>query len=76
MYGPELSTIYWDQTLESTKEFGEECEAAIGGPNGVGPHMSTAVVATDMLSIVKAFAATERGKRVEDSSLLNYWGIS
>jgi pimeloyl-ACP methyl ester carboxylesterase len=76
MYGPELSTIYWDQTLESAKEFGAECEAAIGGPNGAGPHMSTAVVATDMLSIVKAFAATERGKRVEDSSLLNYWGIS
>lgn len=38
--------------------------------------MSTVVVARDMLSIVDAFAATERGKTTKDSSLLNYWGIS
>lgn len=38
--------------------------------------MSTAVVARDMVSIVDAFAATERGKRAKYSSLVNYWGIS
>ena len=38
--------------------------------------MSTAVVARDMLSIVDAFAATEPGKSIENSSLLNYWGFS
>lgn len=76
MHGPELSTIYWDQTLASAEEFGAECEAVISGPNSAGPHMSTAVVATDMLSIINAFAATERGHGVNDSSLLNYWGVS
>ena len=76
LYGPELSSLYWDQTLESAKEFGAQCETAIGGPDGAGTHMSTAVVATDMLSIVDAFASTDKGKAVEDSSLLNYWGIS
>lgn len=76
MNGPELGTLYWDPVLESAKEFGAQCEDAIGGPNGAGQHMSTAVVARDMLSIVDAFAKTKRGKAVKDSSLLNYWGIS
>jgi pimeloyl-ACP methyl ester carboxylesterase len=68
--------LYWDSTWEQAKELGAECAAAIGGPNDAGPHMSTAVVARDMLSIVDAFAATESGKSVKDSSLLNYWGLS
>jgi pimeloyl-ACP methyl ester carboxylesterase len=76
LYGPELSSLYWDETLESAKELGAECEANIGGQDGAGTHMSTAVVARDMLSIVDAFAATDKGKTVEDCSLLNYWGIS
>jgi pimeloyl-ACP methyl ester carboxylesterase len=76
MTGPELSRLYWDQTLEQVKELGAKCEATIGGPQGAGQHMSTAVVAADMLSVVNAFAASERGKAVKDSSLLNYWGIS
>lgn len=39
--------------------------------------MSTPVVATDMLSIVDAFAATPSGTSAAgNSSLLNYWGFS
>lgn len=76
MTGPELSSLYWDQTLEQAKELGAECGAAIGGPHGAGQYMSTAVVAMDMLSIVNAFAASERGETVRGSSLLNYWGVS
>ncbi|KAH8588965.1 TAP-like protein-domain-containing protein [Bisporella sp. PMI_857] len=74
--GPTLPAAFWDETLASYKTFGQQCEAAIGGPDGAGQHMSTPVVATDMLSIVDAFTATERGKSVMDSSLLNYWGFS
>jgi len=29
-----------------------------------------------MLSIIDAFAVTEQGRIVENSSLLNYWGFS
>jgi pimeloyl-ACP methyl ester carboxylesterase len=76
LYGPELSTSYWTQTFEADRALGAECEAAIGSPDDAGPHMSTAVVARDMLSIVDAFAATESGRAAEGSSLLNYWGIS
>jgi pimeloyl-ACP methyl ester carboxylesterase len=74
--GPSLPQAYWDATFGSDKEFGAKCGAAIGGPEQAGPHMSTAVVARDMLSIVDAFAAAEPGKGVENSSLLNYWGFS
>ena len=62
MTGPELSALYWEQTLEQAKELGAECEATIGGPPGAGQYMSAVVVAADMLSIVNAFAASERGK--------------
>ncbi|TAQ83854.1 hypothetical protein B7494_g7815 [Chlorociboria aeruginascens] len=74
--GPELPDAYWNQTFETAIALGQECNATIGGPDEAGPHMSTAVVARDMLSIVDAFAATECGKSVETSSLLNYWGFS
>jgi pimeloyl-ACP methyl ester carboxylesterase len=76
MSGPELSSLYWDQTLESAHELGAECKKAIGGPDGAGPHMSTAVVATDMVSIVDAFAKTDQAKKVKNPSLVNYWGVS
>lgn len=76
LHGPELPQAFFEQIFQSAQELGQECEAAIGGPDGAGPHMSTPVVATDMLSIVDAFAATESGKSVANSSLLNYWGFS
>lgn len=74
--GPSLPQAYWDETFESAKELGAECGAAIGGFDQAGPHMSTAVVARDMLSIVDAFAASERGRGIDNSTLLNYWGFS
>lgn len=74
--GPELDSSYWTGEFQTSMEFGAECNATIGGPDQAGPHMSTAVVATDMLSIVDAFAQTEHGQSVNSSSLLNYWGFS
>lgn len=76
LQGPELSESYWTQTFESAKELGAECEAVVGGPNGAARHMSSAVVARDLLSIVDAFAKTERGKSAHDASLLNFWALS
>jgi len=74
--GPELPLAYWDSTFASAAALGQACEGAIGGLTDAGPHMSTPVVATDMLSIVDAFATTDAGKSVQNASLLNYWGIS
>jgi len=75
--GPELPDAFWTQTFAQLADFGEKCSLAIGGPDGAGEHMSTVVVATDMLSIVDAFAATPSGQSAADnSSMLNYWGYS
>jgi pimeloyl-ACP methyl ester carboxylesterase len=75
--GPELPEAFWDVAIAQAAAFGEQCHTAIGGPDGAGQHMSTPVVATDMLSIVDAFAATPSGQRAAgNSSLLNYWGFS
>jgi pimeloyl-ACP methyl ester carboxylesterase len=75
--GPELPEAFWDEQFSSAQATGEECEAAFGGSEGAGQYMSTPVVATDMLSIVDAFAATSQGKMAAtNSSLLNYWGFS
>ena len=38
--------------------------------------MADEVVARDMLRLVAAFAKTDRGKTVEDVSLITYWGFS
>jgi alpha/beta hydrolase fold len=38
--------------------------------------MSTASVARDMISILDAFSRSEDGRKCEDSSLANYWGLS
>jgi hypothetical protein len=62
--------------IKQATGLGAKCEAKIGGAHGAAQYMSTAVVAADMLSIVNPFAASERGKAVKNSSLLNYWGIS
>ncbi|ESZ90954.1 hypothetical protein SBOR_8672 [Sclerotinia borealis F-4128] len=74
--GPEFDSSYWTEEFQKSFDFGAECNAKIGGSDQAGPHMSMAVVATDMLSIVDAFAKTERGQSVETLSLLNYWGFS
>ncbi|ATZ58189.1 hypothetical protein BCIN_16g00410 [Botrytis cinerea B05.10] len=74
--GPELDTSYWTEEFQTALQFGAECNATLGGPDEAGQHMSTAVLAADMLSIVDAFAKTKRGQDVSSSSLLNYWGFS
>lgn len=75
--GPELPDAYWEEAFEELQAFGSQCGSAIGGPEGAGEHMSTPVVATDMLSIVDAFSATDSGKSsAGNASLLNYWGFS
>jgi len=38
--------------------------------------MSTTSVARDLISILDAFARSEDGSKVENATLLNYWGIS
>jgi pimeloyl-ACP methyl ester carboxylesterase len=38
--------------------------------------MSTTSVVRDLISILDAFARSEDGSKVEDPSLLNYWGFS
>ncbi|EPS36267.1 hypothetical protein H072_10271 [Dactylellina haptotyla CBS 200.50] len=50
------------------------CFETVGAYNQAGPHMSTAVVATDMLSIGKALAR-EKGTP-EDKTLVNFYGAS
>jgi pimeloyl-ACP methyl ester carboxylesterase len=77
LYGPHLGSIFFQNIYASSQEIGGECRASIGGPVKAGPHMTTATVARDMVSIIDAFAASEDGKRCDsDPALLNYWGIS
>lgn len=77
IYGPEEPDAYWEEYFAAVKVSGAQCAKAFGGASGAGEHMSTPVVATDMISIVDAFAATPRGASAAgDSSLLNYWGYS
>jgi pimeloyl-ACP methyl ester carboxylesterase len=55
---------------------GAACQAAIGGDDQAGQHMSTATVARDMRSIVEAYAKTPEAADIKDKSLLNYMGYS
>ncbi|KAF4636870.1 hypothetical protein G7Y89_g1204 [Cudoniella acicularis] len=74
---PRVTDEFYDSFIEFGKELGERCEKITGGQRDAGPHMSTATTARDMLSIVKAFAASENGERAsKPSHLLNYYGIS
>jgi pimeloyl-ACP methyl ester carboxylesterase len=74
---PRVSDEFYTSLIDFGKELGEQCEITIGGRKDVGPHMSTATNARDMLSITYAFAETEDGKRAsKPSHLLNYYGIS
>lgn len=74
---PRISDEFYNSYIQSGKELGERCEKIIGGEKDAGPHMSTAVTARDMLSIVDAFAETEDGSKAsKPKHLLNYYGIS
>jgi pimeloyl-ACP methyl ester carboxylesterase len=74
--GPELASVYFEDTYTQSFEIGIACEDSIGAQNQAGPHVTTATVVRDMISIVDAHAASDRGKSCDDASLLNYWGFS
>ena len=74
---PRVSDNFYHSYIEFGKELGVQCNKAIGEQDDAGPHMSTATIARDMLSIIDAFAATTEATRAQkNSSLLNYYGIS
>ncbi|KAH7307935.1 hypothetical protein BKA65DRAFT_415280 [Rhexocercosporidium sp. MPI-PUGE-AT-0058] len=74
--GPVLSQDVFEEYYAQTQEVAEGCGAAIGGPLDAGPHMTTATVARDMISIIDAFQKSHEGKKCGDRGLLNYWGFS
>lgn len=58
-------------------ELGATCTEYNGKPLDAGPHMTTATVARDLVSILDAYAKTPDGRRADgDPKLLNYWGYS
>lgn len=68
---------YHDIYMQWGADIGSDCAARSGGELDAGPHMSTAINARDMLSIVDAFAATEDGQRAANPNhLLNFYGAS
>ncbi|GKT45302.1 tripeptidyl aminopeptidase [Colletotrichum spaethianum] len=74
---PRFVDRYYQQFIDFGKELGERCQAQAGADTEAGPHMTSAVTARDMLSIVDAFAVTPDGERTAlNSTLLNYYGIS
>ncbi|KAI1097723.1 TAP-like protein-domain-containing protein [Jackrogersella minutella] len=74
---PRVTDEFYSSYIEFGKELGVRCEKDTGGDNDAGPHMTTAVTARDMLSVVDAFAKTEDGRKAsKPSNLLNYYGIS
>ncbi|GJC78389.1 tripeptidyl aminopeptidase [Colletotrichum liriopes] len=74
---PRFIDKYYQQFIDFSKELGERCQEQAGADTEAGPHMTSAVTARDMLSIVDAFVVTPDGERTAlNSSLLNYYGIS
>lgn len=61
------------------KTLGLLCENAFGGPREAGQHLTTAVTATDMISIIDANQALEKQLGYGaggQKALLNFWGLS
>ena len=74
---PRVSDKFYQSWIDYGNDLGAQCNTTIGKAIDAGPHMSTAVVVRDMVSIVDAFAATSEGKSAQkNSSLLNYYGVS
>ncbi|KAF3022556.1 hypothetical protein E8E14_012942 [Neopestalotiopsis sp. 37M] len=74
---PRVDDEFFEQWIEYGQDVGQQCETLIGGDTAAGQHMSTAVTARDMLSIVDAFTKTKDGMRAaKPKGLLNYYGIS
>ncbi|KAE9366802.1 alpha/beta-hydrolase [Stipitochalara longipes BDJ] len=76
IYGPPGLDFNFTKDLETRFNISVQCQAQLSDTNEIGSHMSTASVAQDLISILDAFARSEDGSKVEDASLLNYWGIS
>jgi pimeloyl-ACP methyl ester carboxylesterase len=77
LYGPTLAPIFFQDRYAEAVEYGPECAASIGANADAGPHMTTATVARDMISILDAFSSSSDGSRCSnDATLLNYWGVS
>lgn len=77
LYGPEFPDQYFENAYSNAYQAGQDCTDSIGGSKQAGPHISTATVARDMISILDAYAESEDGKRCNsDASLLNFWGFS
>ncbi|KUJ23895.1 uncharacterized protein LY89DRAFT_572994 [Mollisia scopiformis] len=74
--GPELAPIFFEASYNQSVAIGIACKNSIGGKTQAGPHVTTATVVRDMISMIDAYAASEKGKSCEDASLLNYWGFS
>ncbi|KAH8591530.1 Alpha/Beta hydrolase protein [Bisporella sp. PMI_857] len=77
---PQLPPIYLPQYtanfnahMEWLREFGKLCQESMGGWDQIGPYMTTADVARDMLTIMDA-VTKEHGSR--EPELLNFWGAS
>jgi pimeloyl-ACP methyl ester carboxylesterase len=76
-YGPEFPVRYFENAYAVKVQLGQACGNSIGGLKDAGPHMATATVAKDIISIVDAYARTADGKKSEgNASLVNYWGFS
>jgi len=74
--GPEFPISFYEPRLAQSLYDGKLCKKKTGADNQAGPHMTTAVVARDMISILDAYAKSKKGKSISHPSLLNYWGIS
>jgi len=74
--GPDITDTYYQTIFQTAAGVGALCEARIGGDDQAGPHMSTSVVARDMITILDAFAETDQGKSVDNPKDINYWGFS
>ena len=75
-YGPRLPSKFYQDEYTFTHDLGAACAAAIGGPTGIGRHMSTAIVVRDAISILNAYAASSYSAGVTNPSYFNFWGFS
>lgn len=71
-FGPTIPDQDFQDEYDSDKALGIQCQAAIGGSNGAGPHMSSAVVTRDVISILDAYARSSYSSGVSNSNLWNY----
>lgn len=70
IHGPDFAQSYFISSYARIQEAGKECAASIGAPDQAGPHMSTAIVCRDLVSIVDAFVASEDGGRCKSQHYL------